>query len=264
MIVEPQEQVAEEFASLEPQALNEAATPEPQKQEAAVEAEVPEKYKGKSVAELARMHEEAQRFISRQANEVHEVRKLADDLIKRQINAEKASQPTQTEGAPEVDFFENPQEAVKRTLESSPEIQEMRALKKQMKAQETMSKLSQLHPDAMDVAKSPEFVEWVKGSKVRLAMFAQADSEYDLDAAAELLTSFKAQKGYSTKVVQPAVSDQKQALRAAAVDTNGSNEGSSKKIYRRADIMRLMNTDPERYQMMQPEILAAYAERRVR
>lgn len=263
MIVEPQEQVTEDFASLEPQAI-ETEAQQPQKQEAVQEVEVPEKYKGKSVAELARMHEEAQRFISKQANEVHEVRKLADDLIKRQINADKAAEPKQYEGAPEVDFFENPQEAIKRTLENTPEIQEVRAFKKQMKAKETMSQLSQRHPDAMQVAQSPEFVEWVKGSKVRLAMFAQADSEYDLDAATELLTSFKAQKGYSTKVVQPAVSDQKQALRAAAVDTNGSNEGSSKKIYRRADIMRLMNTDPERYQQMQPEILAAYAERRVR
>lgn len=262
MIVEPTNQPEEEFASLEAEVPQTEVAP-PQ-EAAATEPEVPEKYKGKSVAELARMHEEAQRFISRQANEVHEVRKLADDLIKRQINAEKEFKPTQSEGAPEVDFFENPQEAVKRTLESSPEIQEMRALKKQMKAQETMSKLSQMHPDALNVAKSQDFVDWVKASKVRLAMFAQADNEYDLDAAAELLTSYKAQKGISTKVEQPVAGSQKQALRAASVDVNGSNEGSSKKIYRRADIMRLMQTDPDRYQMMQPEILAAYAERRVR
>ena len=38
-----------------------------------VKDDVPEKYKGKSVAEIARMHEEAEKLIGRQANEVHEV-----------------------------------------------------------------------------------------------------------------------------------------------------------------------------------------------
>jgi hypothetical protein len=41
-------------------------------------------------------------------------------------------------------------------------------------------------------------------------------------------------------------------------------ESSRKKIYRRADIIKLMNSDPERYQALSPEILAAYAEGRVK
>jgi hypothetical protein len=38
----------------------------------------------------------------------------------------------------------------------------------------------------------------------------------------------------------------------------------SKKIYRRADIIELMKTDPRRYQSMEPEIRKAYMEKRVR
>ena len=245
MIIDPQE----EFSEVEAEAKVEVP-------------ELPEKYRGKSQADLVQMHEEAQKFISRQANEVSEVRKLADDLIKQQLNKEKPSPQVVEE--PEVDFFENPQEAVKRTLRDSPEMKELREMKKQVKAQQTASELAKSHPDAFQIAQSPEFAEWVKASKVRLAMYAQADSEYDLDAASELLTSYKAQKNISQQAVSTTATDQRKALAAATVDTGGSNESSSKKIYRRADIMKLMTHDPDRYQMLQPEIMAAYAEKRVR
>jgi hypothetical protein len=52
-------------------------------------------------------------------------------------------------------------------------------------------------------------------------------------------------------------------LQAAAVDTGGSGE-SSRKIYRRADLIRLKMTNPAKYEAMSDEILAAYAEKRVK
>jgi hypothetical protein len=55
----------------------------------------------------------------------------------------------------------------------------------------------------------------------------------------------------------------KQNLKAASVDVGGTGE-SSAKIYRRADLIRLMMTDPARYEERQPEIMKAYAEGRVR
>lgn len=263
MIVEPQEQAAEDFASLEPQAIAEAPTPEPQTQEAAVEADLPEKYKGKSVAELARMHEEAQRFISKQANEVHEVRKLADDLIKRQLNAEKVK-PTQTEVEPEVDFFENPQEAVNRAVENNPTVKEARQAAAELARMKAAQKLAEKHPDFATISQDAGFIDWVKASPIRMGLYAKADSSFDFDSADELLSTFKALKQVSaTQASDEGKKQREQQLRAASVDVGGTGE-TSKKIYRRADIMRLMNTDPDRYQMMQPEILAAYAERRVR
>ena len=81
-----------EFEAVEKQI--EQPTPEP---------ELPDKYKGKSVADIVKMHQEAEKLIGRQANEVAEVRSLADQLIKRQI------QPTQPVVADasvdDIDFF---------------------------------------------------------------------------------------------------------------------------------------------------------------
>ena len=57
----------------------------------------------------------------------------------------------------------------------------------------------------------------------------------------------------------------KQQLKAANTgNAQGSGEGTRRKIYRRADIIKLMRTDPERYQAISAEILAAYAEGRVK
>jgi hypothetical protein len=56
-----------------------------------------------------------------------------------------------------------------------------------------------------------------------------------------------------------------QAVKAATTTvSSGSDEAPSKKIYRRADIIKLMQTDPDKYDMMQNEIMAAYREGRVR
>jgi len=55
----------------------------------------------------------------------------------------------------------------------------------------------------------------------------------------------------------------KQSLKAATVDTGGSGE-SSRRVYRRADLIRLKMTDPQRYEALSDEIMKAYQEGRVK
>ena len=53
-------------------------------QEPVVESVVPEKYKGKSLDDIVRMHQEAEKMIGRQAQEVHEVRQISEqDLLRK-------------------------------------------------------------------------------------------------------------------------------------------------------------------------------------
>ena len=59
--------------------------------------------------------------------------------------------------------------------------------------------------------------------------------------------------------------DRKRQLKAASTgSTSGSSEAPSRKIYRRADIIKLMQTDPDRYMQMAEEIRSAYSEGRVK
>jgi hypothetical protein len=53
------------------------------------------------------------------------------------------------------------------------------------------------------------------------------------------------------------------ALKSVSVDTGGSGE-SGKKVYRRADLIRLKMTDPQRYDALSDDITRAYQEGRVR
>ena len=126
------------------------------------------------------------------------------------------------------------------------------------------SKLAQEHPDYQQISADPEFVNWVKSSNVRLGLYAKADGEYDYDSANELLSTFKQLRGVKTKQTSDAgEATRKSNLKAAAVDVGGTGE-ATKRTYRRADLIRLKMSDPDRYEALSSEIMQAYAEGRVK
>jgi len=92
----------------------------------------------------------------------------------------------------------------------------------------------------------------------------QPDGEFDYDSANELLSTYKELRGVKSKQTEQAgETARKQNMKAAQVDVGGTGE-SSKRIYRRADLIRLKLTDPNRYDALSDEIFAAYAEGRVK
>jgi hypothetical protein len=223
--------------------------------------ELPEKYRDKSLDDIVKMHQEAEKLIGKQAQEVGEVRKLADELIKQNLGS-RQQQTKQEE--PEVDFFENPQKAVQRTVDSHPDIIAARQVTLEMKRSQIQQRLAQEHPDFGEIAKDQDFANWVKSSPVRIKIFEQADSGYDFDSANELLSTYKQLRGVKNKQMSDAgEASRKQTLKAVGVDTGGSGE-SSKKVYRRADLIRLKMQDPNRYEALSDEIMVAYQEGRVR
>jgi hypothetical protein len=224
-------------------------------------AELPEKYRDKSLDEIVKMHQEAEKLIGKQAQEVGEVRKLADELIKQNLGS-RQQQTRQEE--PEVDFFENPQKAIQRTVDNHPDIQAARHATLEMKKAQIQQRLAQEHPDFGDIAKDQDFANWVKSSPVRIKLFEQADAGYDYDSANELLSTYKQLRTVKSKQVSDEGEvTRKQNLKAVGVDVGGSGE-SSKKVYRRADLIQLQLRDPDRYAALSDEIMQAYIEKRVR
>lgn len=223
--------------------------------------ELPEKYRAKSLEEVVRMHQEAEKLIGKQAQEVGEVRKLADELLKQNLSSKQ--QHIQEE-EPEVDFFENPQKAVQATIDKHPDVLAARQAGLEFKRMQIQQKLNAEHPDYSQVVNDAEFQSWVKSSPVRVGLYAKADGEFDYDSANELLSTFKQLRGVKAKQSEQA-SDATRAksMKAAQVDVGGSGE-SSKRVYRRADLIRLKMTDPARYETLSDEIMQAYSEGRVR
>lgn len=228
---------------------------------------IPEKYRGKSVEEIVKMHQEAEKLIGRQANEVHEVRSLADQLLKQQLDS-KAREAKPIEESLEDDFFADPASAVNRQVEKHPAVIEARQAALEMKRMKTAQQLSHKHPDFATIASDAGFQDWVKSSAIRLNLFAKADAEFDFESADELLSTYKELKQIKqqTQNVQTAAVEnkaQEQAMRAATVDVGGAGE-TSRKVYRRADLIKLRMTDPERYMQLSDEIMDAYATGRVK
>ena len=225
-----------------------------------VTSDLPDKYRGKDLSEIIKMHQEAEKLIGKQAQEVGEVRKLADELIKQNLSSRQ--QPIEKE--PEVDFFENPQEAVRRTVDNHPDVLAARQAGQEFKKMQIQQKLAAEHPDFGQIVQDADFANWVKSSPIRIGLYAKADGEFDYDSANELLSTFKQLKQVKTQEVATKGKETlKQNLKAVAVDTGGTGE-SSKRVYRRADLIRLRMSDPNRYEALEPEIMQAYADGRVR
>ena len=231
------------------------------------QSNVPEKYQGKSVEELVQMHQELEKFSGKQSTEVGELRKVVDNYIQTQLSQQQAPQQQQHNGDEDddVDFFVDPKTAVSRAIDNHPKIREAQAYTQQYKQQATLAQLKSSHPEMEQILQDPKFAEWIKGSKVRTQLFVQADQAYDYDAAHELFSLWKERN----QVVQQTAQAEREARKSAVKSANtgnarGTSEGSRKKVYRRADIIKLMRTDPERYQSLSDELLKAYAEGRVR
>ncbi len=242
-------------------------TVETPEEEQPQQPEVPEKYQGKSVEDLVQMHQELEKFSGKQSTEVGELRKVVDSYIQTQLTEQQApqQQQQQDDNDDDVDFFVDPKTAVSRAIDNHPKIKEAQAYTQQYKQQATLAQLKSSHPEMEQILQDPKFAEWIKGSKVRTHLFVQADQAYDYDSAHELFSLWKERN----QVVQQTAQAEKEARKSQVKSANtgnarGTAEGSRRKVYRRADIIKLMRTDPERYQSMSDELLKAYSEGRVR
>lgn len=229
-------------------------------QEKEPEFDIPEKYKGKPLKQVFEELEHANKSMGRYANELGELRKLSDELIKSQLR------PQQEQPEPkEVDFFENPQEAIRRQIETNPEVVAAKQYAIAARQAQAKAEFERRHPDAMNVVQDKDFGEWIMKSRVRQEMFKKANA-FDLDTADELLSTYKelrAIKAPQKEVLsEPEKAARDKSLQSASVETSGTGE-SSKKILRRADILKLM-MNPAKYRERQREIEIAYAEGRVR
>ena len=235
------------------------ATPEP----TPAEDDVPEKYKGKSTAEIVRMHQEAEKLLGKQSGEVGELRSVVDSYIQTQLDS---TTPTKQETDDEdIDFFSDPDKAVERAIANHPSIKKAEASNLNNQRQAAQSKLQSRHPDMNEIVQDGKFVDWIKSSKIRTQLFAQADRQYDYDAADELFTNWKERQGVVAQAASTEKDTRKAAVKAASTgSTKGNGEQRAKKVYRRSDIIKLMKTDPDRYMALSDEITQAYAENRVR
>jgi hypothetical protein len=238
-------------------------TIESPKEVAQEESNVPEKYQNKSLEEVVQMHQEAEKLLGKQSSEVGELRGVVDDYIQAQLANQQA--PVQQQEEDDTDFFVDPQAAVNKAIENHPKIRQAEEYSQQHKKQAALAQLKGNHPEMESILKDAKFAEWVKASKIRTQLFVQADQQYDYDAADELFSLWKERASVAQQTVAVEKKARKQQVKSANTgNARGTSATTRKKIYRRADIIKLMKTDPDRYAALSEEIFQAYAEGRVK
>ena len=224
------------------------------------EEDIPDKYRGKSAADLVKMHQEAEKAIGRQGQELGDLRKVVDDILVKQTETISKKDPPK-----EIDFFEDPKAAVAQTIESHPVVNELKKHTENARRSSAQAELMRRHPDALQLVADANFLEFATATPTRKALLLKADSELDVDAADELFTNYKERQKLAAQAASSEKNSREATVKAASTgSTRVSGEATTTtKKYRRADIINLMRTDPARYEALAAEIRRAYAEGRV-
>ena len=235
------------------------------KEDAPAGSSIPSKFEGKSAAEIANSYAELEREFSRRGNEIGELRKVTDDILKAQLSP-KPEAPQELDITSD-DLLGDPQAAVARAVANSPEVKALRESAAKVALQASQERFVAAHPDGGQVINSPEFSAWINANPVRAARFAEANDKYDFDSASEIVSTYKEIHVVTAKAKDTATAKRKADLdgvRGAKPGASNPGNQSKGKILLRSDLMKLRVQDPERYSRLGPQIQQAYAEGRVR
>jgi hypothetical protein len=230
---------------------------------------VPDKFSGKSVEDIVKSYQNLEQELGRKSQEIRELRTLSDSFLKAEISRNDGQTSVQKENSEtddNDDFYEDPTNAVNSLIEKHPKFKEFQEFQARQSQDTSKVQLEQTHPDYVDIVQDSKFQDWVKASKFRTDLFQAADA-YNYDAADELLTHWKERSmiDKTAEVKQQQAQKRKKNLKAGKTESRVSSESTAgKKTYRRADLIRLKQNDPNRYADLSDEIYNAYAEGRVK
>lgn len=244
-----------------------AAEPDSPPKDTKPEFEIPSKFKDKSFEEVVQSYVNLEKMHGNTANEVGELRKLTDQILMNQAQTARQQHVEPEEDINDIgldDFIDDPTTAVSRALENNPTIRRLEQSIEEQNTEKARATLLQRHPDAMNLVASPEFQAWLNESPGRLAMFQQAHVNRNVDVAVDLLDIYKTTKKVTNEeAVTERDAKAAEDLKKASVESGGA-PASTRKVYRRAELIELKLRDPARYEAMRDEIHAAYAEGRVK
>ena len=233
------------------------------------DSEMPEKYQGKSLEDVIEMHKNVEDVYNRHSVEVSESRKTIDNMQKlidslQTPSTEATNEPKESF---EDKFYSDPAKAVNSAIENHPELIKAREDRAKQENQLSLNTLEKAYPEWEERVQDTNFQKWIGDSEIRTEMFRKADSDYRPDYAIELFQMYDAINmiDKTKEVQQQEASKREKALKQTSTETRSSGDSvGGKKIYRRADLINLQVSDPNRYAALADEIQSAYQEGRVK
>lgn len=233
--------------------------------------EVPTKYKGKSVEDVVKMHMEAEKRVSQLGNEVGTLKQMADRLLglehARQVNTRDERKPITTE-----EILEDPNQALEKAIEQHSGVASTKEELQRLRFEVAQSKFERAFPNYEQDLNNPDFVDWVKNSKIRTALGVAANSG-DYDAANSLWELWE-ERNTDLKEVQAKKKElRKQQEKLGTLEGPSTSGLESEKIYSREEMIALkqkvVSGDPAARAKFndpafQAEYIKAYADKRVK
>lgn len=224
---------------------------------------LPEKFKGKSAAEIAASYAQLESEFGRRNNEVGSLRKLTDQLLE----LKKETSETATEARKKVDvdsLLTNPDDVINSAVDSNPRIKALEEKLLNADIAKEKAKFEGKYPDWATTLNTPEFAAWIKESPVRSRLLIEADANYDYATGTELFDMYTESKGNAIEDAKTARNAKaRNTAKQAVTESGGANVEKSKPKFRRTELIQLKLTNPGKYEAMLPEIMEAYAQKRV-
>lgn len=241
------------------------------------EDSIPERFRGKTVAEVVASYQELESLNGRLGNELGQLRRSVDNLAEATARNPQTAKPTEAAKPTPVtvdDLYENADAAVRRVAreESQSRIEELerRLSVAESRAQiaETRSQFEKKHPDYKDTLADQKFLDWIKGSPIRVQL-AQAADAGNFDAADELFSTYAALQAVQ-KPETPTAEQRRRQVQDVSLETSGGGSAPSVEKFSRSKLqemrIRARHGDPQAERWLSANgdaIREAYAEDRL-
>lgn len=236
-------------------------------------SDVDPRFSGKSTEDIVRMYKNLESHSGRLASQLGETKQALNQVIleKRGNDIRQNGGTTEDVKIQPTDLMVNPTEAIDRLLDSrlaSRETALQRRLN-ELEAQLGQTTFALKHTNAQEETVDPAFQAWVAQTPLRQKLNADAAAG-NFYAADALLTEWQAAKPKAN--VTTATSRAQELARKVSLESSntGSESGNSPstastRTLKRADLIRLRQTNPELYESdaYQKVILQAYKDKRV-
>lgn len=195
--------------------------------------EIPDKFKGKEITDIVKSYTELEKAYSRQGKSLGEMRQTFDEYIRSQ-SANPAPKEEPRKPLTVDELYENPDEAIRRTVDSTtnPRLKQIEDELHKARIESRLEKFDTKHPGWKEEASTPEFQNWVQSSPYRMRLAAAAD-KYDLDAADDLFSAYA-----DTRRTDDGSNERRtEKLKKATLESSGPATPRRHKGYSRREVM---------------------------
>jgi len=202
-----------------------------------IENELPEKYRGKSLEDVAKMHMEAERDRSRIANELGAARQIADQLLGLERNKQDVPRherkPVTTD-----ELLTNPDDVLERAVSDSPTVSKTLERVDRLERDLSQREFELTYPNYKKDIEDPEFADWIKSNKVRTALGTAANNG-NYEAATSLWSLWEEKKQDLAAAKELSKTKKRQQEKDGILEGASTRGGDVEKTYSRADFIDL-------------------------